>query len=293
MSDELPELRILPELEGLLRKLTDDEFAQLEANILREGRAIDPIWVWRGIIVDGHNRYRICRKHGLPYSVKEVFAGAETVDEVRRRMILLSLGRRNLEPAQMAQYRAILAKEKAASDALKEAVNEVASESGVSSRTVYRDVEKAKTIDSLTRGIKDRPVLWQVPLSDLKKLATFEGAEQEDIIEKAGDDKQRIKEEIRRRKPVQRDAYQHPEEDREREEAETVTESDVRRQKIGRPTEAKDVVKLCRDGLITANKSVAKIRQSLGEAKYRAFRHHLQEADAILGTYLESIDDFL
>ena len=57
------ELRIDPEFESRIPPLTDDEFKQLEENILADGVIINPIIVWDGVIVDGHNRFRIVEKH--------------------------------------------------------------------------------------------------------------------------------------------------------------------------------------------------------------------------------------
>ena len=52
-------LKIDPEFQGKIPPLTFEELNQLEANILRDGRIINPIIVWQGLIVDGHNRYTI------------------------------------------------------------------------------------------------------------------------------------------------------------------------------------------------------------------------------------------
>ena len=60
------ELRIDPEFAVLIPPLLPDEFAQLEQSILSEG-CRDAIIVWGNIIVDGHNRYRICTAHNIPY----------------------------------------------------------------------------------------------------------------------------------------------------------------------------------------------------------------------------------
>ena len=57
------QLRIDPEFESRIPPLTDDEFKQLEENILADGVIINPIIVWDGVIVDGHNRFRIAEKH--------------------------------------------------------------------------------------------------------------------------------------------------------------------------------------------------------------------------------------
>ena len=63
MNNEDMKLQINPEFENMIPELTDDELSQLEENILAEGRIVNPIVVWNGVIVDGHNRYKIAQKH--------------------------------------------------------------------------------------------------------------------------------------------------------------------------------------------------------------------------------------
>ena len=66
------DLRIDPEFASRIPPLTDDEYQQLEANILEDGVVINPIIVWNGVIVDGHNRFRILEKHPhIKYTVYE------------------------------------------------------------------------------------------------------------------------------------------------------------------------------------------------------------------------------
>ena len=57
---------------------------QLEANILRDGRIINPIIVWEGLIVDGHNRFIIAKKHPeIPFTVHEKPTAAEIASVAR------------------------------------------------------------------------------------------------------------------------------------------------------------------------------------------------------------------
>ena len=56
-------LTIDPEFEGKIPSLREEELEQLEENILADGVVINPLIVWDGVIVDGHNRYRILQKH--------------------------------------------------------------------------------------------------------------------------------------------------------------------------------------------------------------------------------------
>jgi hypothetical protein len=67
----MKELTIIDELKNMLPPLTDTEFTGLEESILTDG-CLSPLIVWNNILVDGHHRYEICRKHRRPFSVKNV-----------------------------------------------------------------------------------------------------------------------------------------------------------------------------------------------------------------------------
>ena len=73
--------------------LTPDEYAQLEANCLADGIR-DPLVVWRGTLIDGHNRYDIAQKHGLEFQVVEKEFEDETAAKIW--MVTNQFGRRNL-----------------------------------------------------------------------------------------------------------------------------------------------------------------------------------------------------
>ena len=95
----MKELKIDPELRDLLPPLADDEYKQLEKNIVDHGFDKNfPIMEWHGFIVDGHNRYSICRKHNIDYTIGTL--AYETKEEVMRWMLDIQLGRRNLTPIQ-------------------------------------------------------------------------------------------------------------------------------------------------------------------------------------------------
>ena len=59
----LQNLSVDPEFESKIPPLREEELKQLEENILADGVVINPLIVWNGIIVDGHNRYRILQQH--------------------------------------------------------------------------------------------------------------------------------------------------------------------------------------------------------------------------------------
>ena len=95
----LQNLSVDPEFQSKIPPLTAEERRQLEANILEEGRLLNPLIVWKGIIVDGHNRFEILKEHPeIEYTVLEKeFAGRE---EAIVWICKNQLGRRNLTPEQ-------------------------------------------------------------------------------------------------------------------------------------------------------------------------------------------------
>ena len=65
-------IKIDPEFENKIPPLTEIELKQLEENILNDGIVINPLIIWNGILIDGHNRYRIIEKYPqITYTVHE------------------------------------------------------------------------------------------------------------------------------------------------------------------------------------------------------------------------------
>ena len=56
-------LTIDPEFANKIPPLREEELEQLEENILADVVVINPLIIWDGVLVDGHNRYRILQKH--------------------------------------------------------------------------------------------------------------------------------------------------------------------------------------------------------------------------------------
>lgn len=88
-------LKIDPEFQGKIPPLTEAEFTQLEENILADGEVYEPIVIWNGVIVDGHNRWKIVQEHPeIPYKTREMdFPDKWAAFEW---MYKKQLGRRNL-----------------------------------------------------------------------------------------------------------------------------------------------------------------------------------------------------
>jgi N6-adenosine-specific RNA methylase IME4 len=87
-------MKILQELESLIPPLSKEEYKQLERNILEEGIR-EPLITWNGILVDGHNRYRIAQEHDINYETLE--KEFDNINDVKIWIVNNQLGRRNLQ----------------------------------------------------------------------------------------------------------------------------------------------------------------------------------------------------
>ncbi len=92
---------VLPEMEQLLPPLSGEQFSSLESDILENG-CYAPIIVNEDmVIIDGHNRFRVCEKHGLSYRML-VFSFADLL-EAKQWALDTQKGRRNLDKWELGQ----------------------------------------------------------------------------------------------------------------------------------------------------------------------------------------------
>ena len=97
---KLYDLTVDPEFRDLIPPLNEEELKLLEESLVADG-CESPLTVWNGVIIDGHNRYAICRKHDIPFSIQE--KNFETREEVMLWMLRNQLGRRNLNSYQRVE----------------------------------------------------------------------------------------------------------------------------------------------------------------------------------------------
>ena len=123
------ELKIDEGLKAYIDPLTPDEYESLERSILTEG-CRDSLVVWGDLLIDGHNRYGICQKHGLPFNTIQG-TQFKNMDDVHLWMIDQHLGRRSVSDFQRGvlalRKREIIAERRAAAAA---AVNAAKAEAG-------------------------------------------------------------------------------------------------------------------------------------------------------------------
>lgn len=100
MTQVFDDIKIDAEFAALIPPLSAEERQQLEQNIVEHGGARDPLVVWASkgtlTLLDGHNRYEICSRLGLPFDIHEVRfkSREEACDWIDNNQ----LGRRNLSP---------------------------------------------------------------------------------------------------------------------------------------------------------------------------------------------------
>ena len=173
MEKKVYELRVDPDLRDLIPPLSDEERKMLEDSIQRDG-CDTPLIVWNGTIVDGHNRYEICTKHGIAFNT--VQKDFDSRDDVMLWMIDTQRARRNLNEVDsilLAQKKTAILAEKAREKQLKrlkqnrsvqmdkteKTINvreETAKEAGVSTGTIARfeqiQKKKPELIDNIRKG---------------------------------------------------------------------------------------------------------------------------------------------
>jgi DNA-binding XRE family transcriptional regulator len=91
-------ITINEDLQAYIDPLTTDEHAALERSLLAEG-CRDALVLWGNLLIDGHNRYGICKKHDIPFNTvqNESF---KSIDDVHLWMIDNHLGRRSVSDFQ-------------------------------------------------------------------------------------------------------------------------------------------------------------------------------------------------
>ena len=202
-------LKIDPEFQNQIPPLTDDEYKQLEENILKEGKLLSPLIVWNNTLVDGHNRYAILQKHPEIY-FSTMPLRFENREEAIAWICRNQLGRRNLSPEQKRyllgkQYEAekkaakifrgnqyTLAKKSGGTHddnhhSGKKTCDRIAEENGVSRASVLRASHYTRGIDiadNLFPGIKQKVFSGEVKFTneEMSKLVLSSPDKRKDVF---------------------------------------------------------------------------------------------------------------
>ena len=166
-------LRIDPKIQQVLPELTEAEHVALEESITAEGKARDPICVWRekNTIIDGHHRYAICNEYNLPYQIEWMSFDDEA--EVYEWMLDNQSARRNLTPAKLAYLRGkYYNKAKAIANGKKwtgldQDMKDFSEKQGVTQRTIRNDGKFAEAVDNLPDDKRKEALAGKIPRKEI------------------------------------------------------------------------------------------------------------------------------
>ncbi len=180
-------LTIDPELRDWLPAVDEFTDAELERSIIDSKGPNHEIFYWphEGVnyIIDGHRRYGVCLRHGLPFKAKAMeFASKEAVREWMDRE---QMCRRNLTERQRAPiFQRMMDRYEARGMRFTQALEKIAEEAGVSTRTVRRGLDYNAAFSSLPRDIQKAIDTETVKASekDVIALAEMNEGHQRNIV---------------------------------------------------------------------------------------------------------------
>lgn len=196
-------IEVLPELKLFLPVLSAAEFQQLEHQIAYTDKECrDPLLIWKKsdeekILLDGHNRLKICVKHKIPFRLREL--EFDSLREVKMYMLQLQQGKRNLDKDHLSYIRGVeyntlkgehggLRQAQAASPQFEDlkatasgkTADKLAEKHHVSRATIERDGQFAKGINKLPQDVFDR--YWgrklRLKKQIVERISRLEDAEQ-------------------------------------------------------------------------------------------------------------------
>lgn len=174
----MEELTVDPRFRDALPNLTREEFKTLEDNIVADGAIKEPIVVWgdTGIILDGHHRYKIAKKHSFEFKLEKLdFA---STDEAIKWIIDHQMGKRNLSGTQLSMVRSKRA-------SLMDHQGKAAAILGVSDRQLRTDRKVTEVIESLPEDKQE--VAKRASQADILTLGNLPPEQKEEVVSRLGD----------------------------------------------------------------------------------------------------------
>lgn len=177
------ELSIDPEFRDLLRPLSNDESMALEKSILSAGKILSKICVWRGMIVDGHHRYSVALKYGVPFETEEM--DFESREDAMRWIVDMQSARRNMEKVELKELRKKVAELLGQGDTIRSAAGKL----GIASAKVYREKARHDAIQTLAPEARDlAEEVESVSPERIRNLSRLPKDKQKEILEKIRQD---------------------------------------------------------------------------------------------------------
>ncbi len=191
----MKELKLDPEFENLIPDATKEEWELLEGSLLSDG-CHTPLVIWRGVLIDGHRRYKLCTKHKINFQTRVL--EVKTREEAIQWSITNQLSRRNLSAERISYLRGkyynteklaphrpekgahnahlnLPPKNQAKTEKASKTAEKIAKENNVNPTTVRRDAEFARAVEILTEtiglGVKSEILGGNSPLSKKDVIA--------------------------------------------------------------------------------------------------------------------------
>lgn len=203
------ELTIDKEFESLLPALKPEELNYLDESLDRDG-CLSPIVVWANhddTILDGHNRYRICKANGYKFTTKAITLQDRLACKIWIRKN--GLARRNYTDEQRAYEHGELYEDQKKADGGTGANQhteqvgkncppartsaKLAKELGVSEKTIRNDAKFAKAVDAVARVIPEAK-------TEILSGRAKSGLSKKDVVEIAALEPEEIPAAIEKRK---------------------------------------------------------------------------------------------
>jgi DNA modification methylase len=191
------EIAIDPEFRDLIPPLSETQYEGLKKAIIGFGKAYEPIKLWNGIVIDGHNRFKICSENNVPFKTTDYTTEFKTRDNVIDWIFENQLSRRNLSSDQYSYLRGMqnlhrmkmhgapignvnASKQSGQNDHFDSTKTRevIAQEQHVAPRTVQRDTEYARAVNAIIKTVGIDTVKQKILTGDIK-------AAKKDIIELA------------------------------------------------------------------------------------------------------------
>lgn len=175
-------IKIETEFKDLLPPLTEEQKENLEKDIMKNG-CLNPLIVWKDILIDGHHRYEICEGNNIPYDILEM----KFKDKLEAMEWAWSnqKNRRNLNNYQLAEIALKLkpvieekAKEKQLSSLKQNTVNQKSDERTADKKPPEEDRKPINTLNELSK-------IAGVSRDTIHKVEVIEKEAPEDIKTKA------------------------------------------------------------------------------------------------------------
>lgn len=173
-------LEVLPDLQKYIRKLNDSEKTKLKESIETHG-CLDSIKIWnpegsKYYIIDGHNRYDICKEIGVDFNYE--ILDFDSIEDVKEYMISYQMGRRNLTKQEVSYYRGehyLLSKSRLGGDNRNTAniLEELSEKYNISSKSIQRDAYCTQVLHKVSEQLREEYLSGNTEIAQKRLLEAY------------------------------------------------------------------------------------------------------------------------